>query len=218
MRSQPGWWTSTTCSSGPSWWAAASTSSPTGPGSSSNCWTSAGSATAWCTCATAPRHEQTAAAAPGRGRRRRPDVGGGGARTWAPPALIRGWLGTVGPQRLARSAEHLPFEHFDMIHATLDGPGVPSRGQPPGDRVQVAGQAVGERGQARQALGADRGDPGREFLAAELGEHLAEGADVAGGRAQFRALLQDRLEPHLVVLGQGGGVAGEPSGVLPHGG
>jgi hypothetical protein len=83
------------------------------------------------------------------------------------------------------AAEHLPFEHFD--------------------RVQVAGQAVGERGQARQALGADRGDPGREFLAAELGEHLAEGADVAGGRAQFRALLQDRLEPHLVVLGQGGG-------------
>src|SRR6266536_848602 len=37
--------------------AAASTSSPPGPGSSSNCWTSAGSPTAWCTCATAPRHE-----------------------------------------------------------------------------------------------------------------------------------------------------------------
>lgn len=55
-----------------------------------------------------------------------------------------------------------------------------------------------------------------EFLAAELGEHLAEGADVAGGRAQFRALLQDRLEPHLVVLGRGGGVAGEPTGDLPH--
>jgi dihydrofolate reductase len=41
-------------------------SSPTGSGFSSNCWTSAGSATAWCTSATAPRHEQTAAA-PGRG-------------------------------------------------------------------------------------------------------------------------------------------------------
>jgi hypothetical protein len=36
-----------------------------------------------------------------------------------------------------------------------------------------------------RALGADRGDPGREFLAAELGEHLAEGADVAGGRTQI---------------------------------
>ena len=34
--------------------------------------------------------------------------------------------------------------------------------------------------------------------------------------AQFRALLQDRLEPHLVVLGQDGGVAGEPTGDLPH--
>ena len=54
MRSRPGWWTSTTCSSGPSCWAAASTSSPTGSGSSSNYWTSAGSPTAWCTCATAP--------------------------------------------------------------------------------------------------------------------------------------------------------------------
>ena len=38
----------------------ASPSSPTGSGFSSSCWTSAGSATAWCTCATAPRHEQTA--------------------------------------------------------------------------------------------------------------------------------------------------------------
>jgi hypothetical protein len=65
-------------------------------------------------------------------------------------------------------------------------------------------------------LSANAVRPGREFLAAELGEHLAEGADVAGGRAQFRALLQDRLEPHLVVLGQGGGVAGEPTGDLPH--
>jgi dihydrofolate reductase len=50
------------CWSCPSCWAGASTSSPTGPGSSWSCWTSAGSATARCTCATAPRHEQTAAA------------------------------------------------------------------------------------------------------------------------------------------------------------
>jgi hypothetical protein len=76
--------------------------------------------------------------------------------------------------------------------------------------VRLSANAVGQAG-----LGADRGDPGREFLAAELGEHLAEGADVAGGRARFRALLQDRLDPHLVVLGQGGGVAGEPTGDLP---
>src|SRR5215203_6930278 len=81
MRSPPGWWTSTTCSSGPSCWAAASSSSPTGSGFSSNCWTSAGSATAWCTCATAPRHEQRQRPlhrrGPGRGARTEPSLGDG---------------------------------------------------------------------------------------------------------------------------------------------
>ena len=70
-----------TCSSGPSWWAAASSSSPTGSGFSSNCWTSAGSATAWCTCATAPRHEQRQRPlhrrGPGRGARTEPSLGDG---------------------------------------------------------------------------------------------------------------------------------------------
>src|SRR5215207_1424038 len=103
MRSQPGWWTSTTCSSGPSWWAAASTSSPTGSGFSSNWWMSAGSATARCTCATAPRHEQTPAA-PGRGRRR---------------LLMRGWLGTVGPQRLAVSRTRLRSRVMGRFGAEL---------------------------------------------------------------------------------------------------
>src|SRR4029453_1993820 len=81
MRSPPGWSTSTTCSSGPSWWAAASSSSPTGSGSSSNCWTSVGSATAWCTCATAPTHEQRQPPlhrrGPGRGARTEPSLGDG---------------------------------------------------------------------------------------------------------------------------------------------
>jgi len=51
-RSQPAWWTSCTSSSTPSWWAGGRTRCPPVFTLSWNCWTSAGSATAWSTCDT----------------------------------------------------------------------------------------------------------------------------------------------------------------------
>jgi len=57
--------------------------------------------------------------------------------------------------------------------------------QPGGKRAQP-GQAVG--------VGADGGDPRRQALAAELDEQLAEGPDVASGRPQLRAVLQDLFQ------------------------
>jgi hypothetical protein len=103
-----------------------------------------------------------------------------------------------------------------VVHPTLDWSGTPSSRQPGGDRVQVALQPGGERAQPGQAVGvaADGGDPCRELLAAKVGEHLTEGPDVVGSRSEFRAPLQDRLQPQVLVLGETVGVAGEPAGHL----
>ena len=54
------------------------------------------------------------------------------------------------------------------------------------------------------------GDPLREVLAGEVGDHGGEGADLVAGGLQFGAALQDRLESELLVFGQGVRVAGQP--------
>jgi hypothetical protein len=79
-------------------------------------------------------------------------------------------------------AEHLPFEHLDVVHPALDRPGAPPSRKAAGHRVQVVLEPGGERAQTGQLLGVgtDGGDPRRQLLAVELGEQLPEGADVAG--------------------------------------
>src|SRR6266516_657365 len=57
-RSEPGWSTSTTCSSRRSWWVAASNPFPTVSAGSLSCWTNAASATAWFISTTGRRPEE----------------------------------------------------------------------------------------------------------------------------------------------------------------
>jgi len=104
-----------------------------------------------------------------------------------------------------------------VIHAALDRPGTPATGQAPRHRVQVALQSGGEGAQAGQFVGPDGSDPGWQVLAAEPGEHLAEGPDVVGSRPQLRAPLEDRLQLQVLVVGEAVGMAGEPAGHLPDG-
>jgi hypothetical protein len=52
----------------------------------------------------------------------------------------------------------------------------------------------------RPSIGADAGDPPGQALASELGEQLAEPADVARTSRKLRAPLQDRLQLRLLVL------------------
>jgi hypothetical protein len=106
----------------------------------------------------------------------------------------------------------LALDHFDVIHAALDRAGASGHGQAAGDGVEVLFQSLGERRDARQARAAGGGDPLRQVLTGELGEHDGERADLAAGGLQFGAAVQDRLEPGLLVLGQGAGAAGEPVG------
>ena len=87
--------------------------------------------------------------------------------------------------------------------------------RPLSDGVEVLLKALGERRDAGQLSGPGVADPLREVLAGELGEHGGERADVAAGGLEFGAAFQQRLEPGLLVFGQGIRMAGEPAGDLP---
>ena len=61
-----------------------------------------------------------------------------------------GWLVPGGEQdafaeqRQPGAAEHLPFDHLDVVDASFDGAGVPVGGQALGDGVEVLLEALGE--------------------------------------------------------------------------
>lgn len=65
---------------------------------------------------------------------------------------------------------------------------------------------------AGQVVLADCVDPLRQPVALALGEDPSEGPDVPGESLQFGAANQDGLEPELFDLGEGVGVAEDPTG------
>src|ERR1039457_6028762 len=96
-------------------------------------------------------------------------------------SVLGGRQDSFAEQRQSCPAEHLPFDHFDVVDAAFDGSGVPAAGQALGDGVEVLFEAFGEGRYAGQFGGPGVADPLREVLAGELGEHPCEGADAAGG-------------------------------------
>ncbi|KPC81158.1 hypothetical protein ADK82_19715 [Streptomyces sp. NRRL S-4] len=69
--------------------------------------------------------------------------------------------------------------------------------------------------EAGEVILPDGSEPLRQPVALALGEHLAEGADVAGEGVQFRAVDQNGLESKVFRLGEGLGSAEDPSGDDP---
>jgi hypothetical protein len=78
-------------------------------------------------------------------------------------------------------------------------------------------QASGEGCDAGQPGVAGAGDPLREVLAGELGEHGSERADLVAGGLEFGAAAEDGFEPGPLVLGDGVRAAGEPAGDVADG-
>jgi hypothetical protein len=80
----------------------------------------------------------------------------------------------------------------DPVHVALDGGGAVGQGEPGGDGVLVAADAVGEGVQFGLVVGLDGGEPGFEFLlAAAAGHDLGEAAHVGGQGVQVRAGVLD---------------------------
>lgn len=71
--------------------------------------------------------------------------------------------------------------------------------------------------EAGEVVSPDGIEPLGQPFALALGEHLAEGADVAGKGVQFRAVDQDGLELKALRLGEGLRPAKDPSGDDPRG-
>ncbi|MFE5586378.1 transposase [Kitasatospora sp. NPDC056531] len=78
-------------------------------------------------------------------------------------------------------------------------------------RLAVTVDPCGECVKAGKVVSPDGIEPLRQPFALTLGEHLAEGADVAGEGVQFRAVDQDGLEPKVLRLGEGLRPAENPS-------
>jgi hypothetical protein len=104
-----------------------------------------------------------------------------------------------------------------VIHPALYRAGAPGHGQAVGDGVEVVLQSLGERRDARRAGVAGGGDPLRDVLAGEVGDHGGEGADLAGCRVRFGAAVQDGLELGAFVPGQVVRAAAEPVRDVPDG-
>ncbi|MFD0344835.1 hypothetical protein ACFVH0_40270 [Streptomyces sp. NPDC127117] len=66
--------------------------------------------------------------------------------------------------------------------------------------------------EAGEVVSPDGIEPLRQPFALALGEHLAEGADVAGEGVQLRAVDQNGLEAEMLRLGEGLGSAEDPYG------
>ncbi|MGA5220595.1 hypothetical protein ACPCAE_31605 [Streptomyces cinereoruber] len=67
-------------------------------------------------------------------------------------------------------------------------PGAPGQGEPGDDCIAVTVGASGERMEAGKVVSPDGIEPLRQPFAPALGEHLAEGTDVAGESVEFRAV------------------------------
>jgi hypothetical protein len=79
-----------------------------------------------------------------------------------------------------------------VVDAALDRAGAPGHGQAAGDGVEVLLQAHGERCDARQACAAGAGDPLRQVLPGEFGEHGGERADLVRSGCQEPELTRGR--------------------------
>ncbi|WP_374106014.1 hypothetical protein [Kitasatospora sp. RG8] len=93
----------------------------------------------------------------------------------------------------------------------FDDPGVPGQGEAGDDCIAVTVDACGEGMEAGEVILPDGIEPLRQPFALALGEHLPEGADVAGEGVQFRAVDQNGLEPKVLRLSEGLRSAEDPS-------
>ena len=81
----------------------------------------------------------------------------------------------------AGAAVHLPFEHLDLGDVAFHGGGTVGEGEPGGDGLLVAADAVGEGAQFGQVAGLGPGEPALQFmLALAAGHHLGEASYVPG--------------------------------------
>lgn len=71
------------------------------------------------------------------------------------------------------------------------------------DCIAVTVDACGEGMEAGEVILPDGIEPLRQPFALALGEHLPEGADVAGEGVRFRAVDQNGLEPKVLRLSEG---------------
>src|ERR1700745_1117532 len=77
----------------------------------------------------------------------------------------------------AGAAVHLPLEHLDLGDVALYGGGAVGQGQPGGDGLLVAADAVGEGPQFGQVAGLGLGEPALQFpFALAPGHDLGEAA------------------------------------------
>ncbi len=110
------------------------------------------------------------------------------------------------------AAEHLAFEHLDPVDVAFHDTGVPGQCEARGDGVEVAFEVLGEVPEAGQVgSGGGRFDPGRQLVALEVSDRVAEGTHVLGKCRQFGAVGQDGFELEPVAFGQGVGVGEEPA-------
>ena len=87
----------------------------------------------------------------------------------------------------------------DLVDVAFHGAGAVGQGEPGGDGLLVAADAVGEGVQLGLVVGLDPGEPVFECeQALAAGHHLGETADVAGQGVQVRAAGRDGGEPGLV--------------------
>lgn len=93
----------------------------------------------------------------------------------------------------------------------FDDAGAPLQCQAGGDGGEIAFEAVDEGVEAGQVVGAGRLDPLRKLVALELGEHLAERADVLGEGIQFGAACEEGFELQVLALRQSVGVGQDPA-------
>src|ERR1039457_7347894 len=119
----------------------------------------------------------------------------------------------------AGAAVHLAFDHLDPGDVAFHGAGAVGQGEPGGDGVLVAADAVGEGVQFGLVVGLGGGEPAFQFLlAAAAGHDLGEAAHVGGQGVQVGAGVLDGGGLRSLVVsesgGGGGGAAGGLAGVL----
>ncbi|WP_435130717.1 hypothetical protein [Actinacidiphila sp. bgisy144] len=85
----------------------------------------------------------------------------------------------------------------------FDDAGAPAQGEAGDDGIAVAVDACGEGVGAGKVVSPDGVEPLRQPFAPVLGEHLAEGADVAGESVEFGAVDQNGLDPKALAFGEG---------------
>ena len=66
-------------------------------------------------------------------------------------SVLGGEQDSFAEQREVGSPVHLPFDHFHVVDAAFDGPGVPAGGQALGDGVEVLFEALGDDMPGRSA-------------------------------------------------------------------